>query len=147
MPVFRGSSWQRGHGQMGYGLGDLLGGLARVAKPMLKNGAKALGNIALTSGINLLGDILAGKNVKEAARARALEGANAAKIKAVQRAQRYAQTRRRRKRSRTRSRSTRRTAKKASATKRRAKKRKTSVSMTRRKQTKRPKTSPRYVFG
>ena len=46
---------------------------------MIKSGAKALGNIALTSSVNLLGDVLAGKGVKQAARARALEGANAAK--------------------------------------------------------------------
>ena len=59
MPVFRGSSWQRGYG-------------------------KALGNIALTSGVNLLGDVLAGKSVKQAARTRALEGANAAKMQAIQ---------------------------------------------------------------
>ena len=85
---------------------------------------KALGKIALTSGVNLLGDVLAGKSIKEAARAHALEDANVAKMKAVQRAQRYAQTERGRKRSRTRSRSTRCTAKNASATKRKAKKEK-----------------------
>ena len=72
---------------MGYGLGALFGGLARAAKPMLKSGAKALGKIALTSGVNLLDDVLAGKNVKEAARARALEGANVARMTAVQLAQ------------------------------------------------------------
>ena len=116
---------------------------ARAAKPMLKSGAKALGKIALTSGVNLLGDALACKNVKEAARARALEGANVAKMKDVQRAQRYAQTGRGRKRSRTRSRSTRR----SKSVKRTAKKRRASVSMTRSKQTKRPKTSPRDIFG
>ena len=99
MPVFRGSSWQRGYGQVGYGLGGLFRSLGKIAKPMIKSGAKAFGNIALTSGVNLLGDVLAGKSVKQAAKARALEGANAAKMQAIQRAQRYAQTGRERSRS------------------------------------------------
>ena len=99
MPVFRGSSWQRGYGQVGYGLDGLFRSLVKIAKPMIKSGAKALGNIALTSGVNLLGDVLAGKSVKQAARTRALEGANAAKMQAIQRAQRYAQTGRGRSRS------------------------------------------------
>ena len=135
MPVFRGSPWQRGYGQTGYGIG-------KIAKPMIKSGAKALGNIALTSGVNLLGAVLAGKSVKQAARTRALEGANAAKMQAI-RVQRYAQT------GRGRSRSSRRSARKrkASRTKRRAKKRKASASATRRKPTKRARTSPRDIFG
>ena len=117
MPVFRGSSWQRGYGQVGYGLGGLFRSLGKIAKPMIKSGAKALGNIALTSGVNLLGDVLAGKSVKQAARTRALEGANAAKMQAIQQVQRYAQT------GRGRSRSSRPSTKKrkASRTKRRAK--------------------------
>ena len=123
MPMFRGSLWQRGYRQTGYGLGDLFRSLAKVAKLMIKSGAKALGNIALTSGINLLGDVHASKNVKQAAKACALEGANVAKMKAIQRAQRYAQT------GRGCSRSTRRSAKKrkASRTKHKAKKRKASA--------------------
>ena len=143
MPVFRGSSSQRGYGQTGYGLGGLFCSLGKIAKPMIKSGAKALGNIAFTSGVNLLGDVLAGKSVKQAARTRALEGANAAKMQAIQRAQRYAQTRRGR------SRSSRRSARKrkASRIKRRAKKRKPSASATRRKPTKRARTSPRDIFG
>ena len=51
----------------------------------LRFGAKALGNIALTSGVHLLGDVLAGKSVKQAAKAHALEGANTAKMQAIQR--------------------------------------------------------------
>ena len=149
MPVFKGSSWQRRYGQTGYGLGGLFRSLGKIAKPMIKNGAKALGNIALTSGVNLLGDVLAGESVKQAARTRALEGANAAKMQAIQRAQRYAQTGRGRSRSNRRSRSSRRSTKKrkASRTKRRAKKRKASASATRRKPTKRARTSPRDIFG
>ena len=92
MPVFRGSSWQRGYGQTGYGLGGLFRSFGKIAKPMIKSGAKVLGKIALTRGENLLGDVLSGKNPKQAAKARALEGANVAKMQAIQRAQRYAQT-------------------------------------------------------
>ena len=83
MTVFRGSPWQIGHGQMGYGLGGLFRSVARAVMPMVKSGAKALGNIALKSGANFMGDVLAGKNVKEAAKARTLEAANVAKRKAV----------------------------------------------------------------
>ena len=83
MPVFRGSPWQLGHGQMGYGLGGLSRSVARAVMPMVKSGAKALGNIALKSGANFVGDVLADKNVQEAAKARALEAANVAKKKAV----------------------------------------------------------------
>ena len=145
MPVFRGSSWQRGYGQVGYGLGGLFRSLGKIAKPMIKSGAKALGNITLTSGVNLLGDVLDGKSVKQAAKTRALEGANTAKMQAIQRAQRYAQTGRGRRRSRSSRRSTKK--RKASRTKRRAKKRKASASATRRKPTKRARTSPRDIFG
>ena len=51
MPGFRGSSWQRGYGQTSYGLGGLFCSLGKIAKPMIKSGAKALRNIALTSGV------------------------------------------------------------------------------------------------
>ena len=102
---------------------------------MIKSGAKALGKIAFTSGVNLLGDVLSGKNPKQAAKARALEGTNVAKMQAIQRAQRYAQTGRGRFKSTKRSR------------KRRAKKRKASPSVTKRKPTKRARTSPQDIFG
>ena len=82
-PVFRGSAWQLGHGQAGYGLGGLFRSLARAAMPMVKSGAKALGKIALNRGRDLVTDVFEGKNVKEAAKARALEAANIAKGKAI----------------------------------------------------------------
>ena len=83
MPMFRGSSWQRGYGQTDYGLGGLFRSFENLAKPMIKSGAKALGKIALTSGVNLLGDVLSGKNPKQAAKVHALEGANIAKMQAI----------------------------------------------------------------
>ena len=163
MPVFRGSPWQMGHDQKGYGLGALFRSVTRSVTPLVKRGAKAFGNITLNTGANFVSDVLAGKNVKQAAKARALEGANAARTKVAQWVQRYAQTGQGWKRSR----STRHPTKKRKAsasvsrhppkctarkrktppTKRKAKKRKASISMTRRKQTKRPRTSPQDIFG
>ena len=102
---------------------------------MIKSRAKALGKIALTSGVNLLGDVLSRKNPKQAAKAPAREGANVAKMQAIQRAQRYAQT------GLGRSKSTK------HSPKRMAKKRKTSPSVTKRKPTKRARTSPQDIFG
>ena len=51
------------YGQMGYGLGDLF----RTAVMLIvKSGAKALGNMAVKTGANLLGDVASGKNLKAA---------------------------------------------------------------------------------
>ena len=92
MGVFRGSPWQVGHGQMGYGLGGLFRSVARSVVPMIKSGAKTLGNIALSSGTKLLGDILAVKNVKKAARSRFTEATGVAKQKAINKLQSLSQT-------------------------------------------------------
>ena len=127
MPVFRGSPWQ-------LGLGGLFRSVARTVMPMVKSGAKALGNIALNSGANFIGDVLAGKNVKEAAKARTREAADATKQKAVQRLRAYAQTGSGRRRKKT-------------TSKKRAKKRKTSTPTTRSNPTKRRKTTPADIFG
>ena len=134
MTVFRGSPWQLGHGQMGYGLGGLFHSIARTVMPMVKSGAKALGNIALNSGANFIGDVLAGKNVKEAAKARTREAADATKQKAVQRLRAYAQTGSAKRRKKT-------------TEKKRAKKRKTSTPTTRSNPTKKRRTTPADIFG
>ena len=134
MPVFRDSRWQLGHGQMGYGLDGLFCNISKTVMPMVKSGAKALGNIALNSGANFIGDVLTGKNVKEAAKARTREAADATKQKAVQRLRTYAQTGSRRRHKKT-------TAKK------RAKKRNTSMPTTRSNPTKKQKTTPADIFG
>ena len=55
---------------MGYGLGGLFCSVARTVMPLVKSGAKTLGEIALNSGANFLGDVLSGQNVKEAAKSR-----------------------------------------------------------------------------
>ena len=46
MPMFTGSSWQRGHEQMGYGFGALLGGLSRAAKSSWKKLLERLPSLA-----------------------------------------------------------------------------------------------------
>ena len=134
MTVFRGSPWQLGHGQMGYGLGGLFRSVARTVMPMVKSGAKALGNIALNSGANFIGDVLAGKNVKDAAKARTREAADATKQKAVQRLRAYAQTGSGKRRKKT-------------TEKKKAKKRKTSTPTTRSNPTKKRRTTPADIFG
>ena len=77
MPVFRGSAWQAGYGnQTGYGLGGIFCSISRAALPLLKKGVQAvaplakkgariIGDIAMQSGSDFLGDILTGKNVNE----------------------------------------------------------------------------------
>lgn len=135
MSVFRGSPWQMGYGQMGYGLGGLFRSVARAVAPMVKSGAKALGKIALNAGANALGDVASGRNLKEAIKTRGKEAVNVAKNKAVNRLQTYAQTG-----------SGKRGAKQTS--KKTAKKRKASTSTAKSNQTKRRKTTRvEDIFG
>ena len=103
---------------------------------MIKSGEKSpWKHFPHTSGVNLQGHVLAGKSIKQAAKTCALEGANIAKMQAIQRAQRYVQIEQGRSKSTKRS------------TKHRAKKRKASLSVNKRKPTKRARTSPRDIFG
>ena len=53
---------------MGYGLGGLFRRLARAAINLAKCGAKALGKIALNTGANVLGDVIARKSFKKVAK-------------------------------------------------------------------------------
>ena len=105
--------------------------IKRNAKAMIKSGAKSLVRTALSSGSDMLSGVLGGRNVKESARAHGREAANIAKMRAIQQAQRYAQTGRGR----------------SQTTKRRGKKRKASPSFTKRKPTKRARTSLQDIFG
>ena len=88
--VFRGTRMQRGHG-----IGGLFRGLFKSVKPLLKSGAKTVapllkkgmrfvGKQAVDSGMKLAGDLLEGRNVKTAARERALEARDRLKRKALQ---------------------------------------------------------------
>ena len=68
LPVFSGAPYQRGHG-----LGSLFRGLAKMAIPLLKKGAKRLGKEALSTGLAIGSDVMQGKNVKQAAKTRGRE--------------------------------------------------------------------------
>ena len=66
LPYFTGARVQRGHG-----FGSLFSGLLRTVAPLIKRGAVALGKRALATGAQIAGDVVAGKNVKKAAKRRA----------------------------------------------------------------------------
>ena len=57
MPVFKGETRQ-----IGYGLGSILGGLARTVLPVLKPVAKNLVKSALKTPARILGDVITGRN-------------------------------------------------------------------------------------
>ena len=63
--MFSGRRYQRGHG-----LGSILGGLFKAAMPLLKKGAKTLEREALKTGLNIAGDVVQGRNIKQAAKSR-----------------------------------------------------------------------------
>ena len=91
-PVFRGATWQKGCGQMGYGLGGLFRRLAGAAIPLAKLGAKSLGKIALDTGANVLEDVISERSFKKAAKSRLSQAAKKTGKKAVNRMQQFAQT-------------------------------------------------------
>ena len=64
-PIFAGRRYQRGQG-----LGSIFGGLFKAAMPLLKKGAKNLGREALKTGLNISGDVVQGRNIKQAAKSR-----------------------------------------------------------------------------
>ena len=66
LPAFHGARFQRG-----YGLGSIFRGLFRWAVPHLQEGAKMLGKKALQTGVDVAQDVLAGENLKTAAKKRA----------------------------------------------------------------------------
>ena len=59
---FSGAAFQRG-----YGLGNIFASLGKAILPLVKSWAKAIGKQALKSGVAFAFDVLAGKNVKQAA--------------------------------------------------------------------------------
>ena len=69
--------------QRGYGIGSFLGGLLRSAVPFFKEGAKAIGKTALTTGLNIANDVMEGKTLKSSARTRAIEAKNSLQNKAL----------------------------------------------------------------
>ena len=86
-PVFRGSRMQRG-----YGIGSVLSGMLRATVPFLRRGAQALGKQALRTGLDVEGDVLSGRKLKDSARQRTLQTVR----NVVEKAGRRTVTRRRR---------------------------------------------------
>ena len=74
LPYFTGARVQRGHG-----FGSLFSGLLRSVAPLIRRGAVALGKRALSTGVQIAGDVVAGKNIKKAAKRRATAAGRDAK--------------------------------------------------------------------
>jgi hypothetical protein len=53
--------------QRGHGLGSIFGGLFKAAMPLLKKGAETLEREALKTGLNIAGDVIQGRNIKQTA--------------------------------------------------------------------------------
>ena len=70
LDVFKGPVLQRG-----YGLGGFFKGLSRTFAPVVKRGLVSAGKKALETGVEVLGDVVRGKNVKQAIRSRVKENA------------------------------------------------------------------------
>ena len=60
LPVFVGSRHTKG-----YGIGNVLSGLIRLAVPVLKRTGKAVVREGLRTGIDVLSDVASGKNIKQ----------------------------------------------------------------------------------
>jgi hypothetical protein len=69
VPVFMGSSGQRGHG-----LGSMLSGFFRSAFPMIKRGLASFGKQALKTGLEIANDVVEGNSFKESAKQRVPQG-------------------------------------------------------------------------
>jgi hypothetical protein len=63
--VFAGRRYQRGHG-----LGSIFGGLFKAAMPLLIKGTKTLEREALKTGLNIAGDVVQGRNIKQTVKSR-----------------------------------------------------------------------------
>ena len=48
-------------------LSSIFGGLFKAAMPLFKKGAKTLGREALKTGLHIAGDVVQGRNIKQAA--------------------------------------------------------------------------------
>ena len=92
MPVFSGRSWQRGHRQVGKGLGGFLRGIGRATMPFIKSQEKPLGQLALNTGLEVLKDVSSGKSVKQALKSRGKEGVKQVKDRVIQRFVTFGQT-------------------------------------------------------
>jgi hypothetical protein len=69
LSVFQGSRGQRGHG-----IGSTLAGLFRSALPMIKRGLTSFGRQALSTGMQVVGDMADGQNFSDSAKLRTRQG-------------------------------------------------------------------------
>ena len=68
LPVYIGGS------QRGNGIGGILSGLARMVVPVLKRGGKSILKETLRTGVDILGDVASGNNLKTSAKRRLKQG-------------------------------------------------------------------------
>lgn len=69
IPVFAGARRQRGHG-----LGNVLGSLFRGVVPFIKQNIGSVGRTLARTGMDIAGDMLRGRNLKESAKQRVPQG-------------------------------------------------------------------------
>lgn len=67
-PVYTGSPYQRGHG-----IGNFLSSIFRAVFPLVKSGAKVLGQEAVNTGFGILRDTISQKPIKESLKQRMRE--------------------------------------------------------------------------
>jgi len=79
-PFYSGAQYQQG-----YELGNIFSSISKTIMPFAKSGAKAIGKQALKSGVGFASDVLAGKNVKQAAIDRAKAAGSSLLNQAVKR--------------------------------------------------------------
>jgi len=76
--VFHGGRFQKG-----YGLGSFFKSLARSAIPLIQRGAKTIGKTALSTGMNIARDVMAGDNLSTSAKSQLKAAAGQLKRKAL----------------------------------------------------------------
>lgn len=57
--------------QVGHGLGNILGGLARMVVPILRKGGKSILTESVRGGMDILGDLTRGQNIQSSLKRRA----------------------------------------------------------------------------
>lgn len=67
-------TFQRGYGQRGAGLGDVLRSLWRAFLPVLKSTGEIVGKEALSTGSRILGKVAEGENLKESLKDESMKG-------------------------------------------------------------------------
>ena len=78
LSVFAGNRTQAGHG-----LGNILGGLARMVIPIIRKGGKSILKEGIRTGVDVLGDISQGQDIKSSLKRRAKESGSRIVNKAV----------------------------------------------------------------